>query len=79
VDFKELADRAKALIGKRGGTESVKHDASEVRDISRGDGTTEDKLKRSDRGDERARRESERPEVATSGREEPPAGAGGTS
>lgn len=41
-----LAARAKALVDKRGGPESVKRDAGELRDIARGSGTLGDKAKR---------------------------------
>ena len=36
MDFKKLGERAKALVDKRGGTESVKEDAEELRDIAKG-------------------------------------------
>ena len=31
MDFKKLADRAKQTVDKRGGTESLKEDAAELR------------------------------------------------
>jgi len=43
MDFKQLTDRVKALVGGRGGTQSVKEDGSEGRDVHSGDDTTEDK------------------------------------
>jgi hypothetical protein len=45
MDLKRLADRAKQMIDKRGGTESVKQDADELRDIASGSGTLTDKAK----------------------------------
>jgi hypothetical protein len=45
VDWSRVADRAKQIIDKRGGTQSVKEDAEELKDIARGQGTTEAKVK----------------------------------
>jgi hypothetical protein len=45
VDFKRLADRAKALVDKRGGTESLKEDAAELKDIAKSKGSLGDKAK----------------------------------
>jgi hypothetical protein len=45
MNLKDLADRAKELIGRRGGTESAKQDAEEVRDIAGGPGSLPDKAK----------------------------------
>ncbi len=45
MDWKRVVDQAKGLIARRGGTESVKEDAEELRDIARGGGTTGDKVK----------------------------------
>ena len=45
MDFKKLGERAKALVDKRGGTESVKEDAEELRDIAKGQGSLSDKAK----------------------------------
>ena len=38
MNLKDLADRARELIGRRGGTESAREDAEEVRDIAGGPG-----------------------------------------
>jgi hypothetical protein len=46
MDLKNLQRKAKQLIDKRGGTESLKEDAQELRDIARGGGSTGDKAKR---------------------------------
>jgi hypothetical protein len=45
MDFKRLSERAKRLIDKRGGSESLKQDANELRDIARGEGSLSDKAK----------------------------------
>src|SRR5690349_15430600 len=45
MDWKKLADRAKQMINQRGGTESVKEDAQELRNIARREGPAEDKIK----------------------------------
>jgi general stress protein YciG len=45
MDWKKLADRAKQMINQRGGTESVKEDAQELRNIARQEGPAEDKIK----------------------------------
>ena len=36
MDFKKLADRAKRTVDKRGGPESLKEDAAELKDIATG-------------------------------------------
>jgi hypothetical protein len=45
MDFKRLSEQAKRLISKRGGTDSLKEDALELRDIARGEGSMSDKAK----------------------------------
>jgi hypothetical protein len=45
VDFKKLGDRAKDLVEKRGGTESLKQDAAELKEIATGKGSLSDKAK----------------------------------
>ncbi len=45
MDFKRLSQRAKRLIDKRGGTDSLKEPAAELRDIARGKGSVSDKAK----------------------------------
>jgi hypothetical protein len=45
MDFKRLSQQAKSLIGKRGGSKSLKEDADELRDIARGEGSLSDKAK----------------------------------
>lgn len=45
MDLKRLTNRAKDLVDKRGGADSVKQDASELRDIAKGQGTLKDKAK----------------------------------
>ena len=46
MDFKSLQRRAKQMIDKRGGTESLKADAEELRNIAKGPGSVSDKAKR---------------------------------
>jgi hypothetical protein len=46
MDLKSLQRKAKDLIDKRGGTESLKEDAQELKDIAKGQGTLSDKAKR---------------------------------
>jgi hypothetical protein len=45
MDLKRLADRAKAIVDKRGGTQSLKEDAEELKDIAGGGGSLTDKAK----------------------------------
>jgi hypothetical protein len=45
MDFKSIANRAKQAVDKRGGTESLKEDASELKDIAKGSGSLKDKAK----------------------------------
>ena len=45
VDFRQLADRAKKIVDRRGGTESLKEDAEELKDIAKGKGSLKDKAK----------------------------------
>ena len=46
MDLKSLQRKAKQLIDRRGGTESVKADAQELKDIAKGPGSVTDKAKR---------------------------------
>jgi hypothetical protein len=45
MDLKRLTNRAKDLVEKRGGAESVKEDAGELRDIAKGEDSLKDKAK----------------------------------
>ena len=45
VNFRRLADQAKKVVDKRGGTDSVKEDAEELKDIAKGKGSLKDKAK----------------------------------
>ena len=45
MDFKKLSDQAKKVVDKRGGTESVKEDAQELKGIFSGKGSLSDKAK----------------------------------
>jgi hypothetical protein len=43
VNFKRITDQAKKLVEKRGGTDAVKEDAEELKDIAKGKGSLKDK------------------------------------
>ncbi len=45
VNFKKLTDKAKDQVEKRGGTESLKQDMGELKDIAKGKGSLKDKAK----------------------------------
>jgi hypothetical protein len=45
MNFKSLQDKAKQLIDRRGGTESLKADAEELKNIAKGPGSVTDKAK----------------------------------
>jgi hypothetical protein len=45
MDLQRIANKAKELINKRGGTESLKEDATELKDIASGKGSLSDKAK----------------------------------
>lgn len=45
VNFKKLADRAKDTIDKRGGMDSLKADAEELKKVAKGQGSLKDKAK----------------------------------
>ena len=45
VNFRRLADQAKKLVDKRGGTDALKDDAEELKDIATGKGSVKDKAK----------------------------------
>ena len=45
MDWKRMADRAKQVIDKRGGSQSVKEDAEELLDIAKNRDSTSDKFK----------------------------------
>jgi hypothetical protein len=44
-NWKNLADKANAVVQKRGGSKSLEEDASELADIAKGGGTLSDKAK----------------------------------
>jgi hypothetical protein len=46
MNLKSLQRKAQQLIDKRGGTESLKEDAEELKDIAKGPGSFTDKAKR---------------------------------
>ena len=45
VNLRRLTDQAKKLVEKRGGTEALKEDAEELKDIAKGEGSLKDKAK----------------------------------
>ena len=45
VNFRRLADQAKKIVDKRGGTDALKEDADELKDIAAGKGSLKDKAK----------------------------------
>jgi hypothetical protein len=45
MDFKKLADKAKDTIDKRGGMDSLKADAEELKKVAKGSGSMTDKAK----------------------------------
>jgi len=45
VSLRGLTDRAKEIFGKRGGTDALKEDAEELKDIATGEGSLKDKAK----------------------------------
>ena len=46
VNIKSIADKVKGTVQKRGGTESLKEDAGELKDIASGEGSLADKAKK---------------------------------
>lgn len=73
MDFKKLTDQAKSAIDKRGGTESLKEDLGELKDIAKSKGSLTDKAKEAaaaikdpgDAGDSPAPAPSPEPNAAT--------------
>jgi hypothetical protein len=45
MNLNDLKDKAKSLFDRRGGTEALKEDAQEVKDIVQGEGTVSEKAK----------------------------------
>jgi hypothetical protein len=45
VNLRRLTDQAKKLVEKRGGTDALKEDAEELKDIATGEGRLKDKAK----------------------------------
>jgi hypothetical protein len=44
--FGDLVNKAKKVVDQRGGSEALKQDAEELKDIARGPGSTQQKAKR---------------------------------
>ncbi len=45
VNFKKLTNKAKEQVDKRGGTDALKGDLDELKDIAKGKGSVKDKAK----------------------------------
>ena len=45
VNLRRLADKAKQQVDKRGGSENLKEDAAELKEIAKGKGSLKDKAK----------------------------------
>jgi hypothetical protein len=45
VNFRRITDQAKKIVDKRGGTDALKEDAEELKDIAAGKGSMKDKAK----------------------------------
>jgi hypothetical protein len=45
VNFRRLADQAKKIVDKRGGTDALKEDAEELKNVAKGKGSLKDKAK----------------------------------
>jgi hypothetical protein len=45
MNLKRLTDRAKSIVNKRGGTDALKEDAEELKDVAGGKGSLKDKAK----------------------------------
>ncbi len=45
VNFKKLSTQAKNLVDKRGGTDALKQDAEQLKEIAKGKGSFSDKAK----------------------------------
>jgi hypothetical protein len=45
VNLRRITDQAKKLVEKRGGTDALKEDAEELKDVAKGEGSLKDKAK----------------------------------
>jgi hypothetical protein len=45
VNLRRLTDQAKKLVERRGGSDTLKEDADELKDIAKGEGSLKDKAK----------------------------------
>jgi len=45
VNLRRLTDQAKKIVEKRGGSDALKEDADELKDITKGKGSLKDKAK----------------------------------
>jgi hypothetical protein len=77
MNFKSLQRKAKQLIDRRGGTESLKADAEELKDIAKGPGSVTDKAKRA--GEALKDPGAKRPDTPAAAADAPPTSAPGRS
>lgn len=75
--LRDLFSRAKRTVDDRGGVDSLKQDAAELKDIARGEGSVSEKAKRAADAvkDPGARRREGAPSPETPGSAEPASGA----
>ena len=79
VNFKRLTDRARDVVDKRGGVDSLKGDAAELQRIAKGKGSFKDKAKAAgkavkdpgEKGPEHAERGAAKPPGARPEADEP--------
>jgi hypothetical protein len=77
MDFKKLANKAKETIDKRGGVESLKADAEELKKVAKGKGSLSDKAKAAAQAiKEPGARGGEKDTTPTSGEKHPAQHAG---
>jgi hypothetical protein len=72
VNFRRLADQAKKIVDKRGGTESLKEDAGELKDIATGEGSLKDKAKAATEAVKEPGKPGERPPKPPEEQRKPP-------
>jgi hypothetical protein len=77
MGLRDLFSRAKKKVDERGGVDSLKQDASELRDIARGEGSTTDKAKEAADAVKEPGAPAGEPAPPPSGTEPPPPGGTG--
>jgi hypothetical protein len=77
MDFKKIAAKAKKTIDDRGGVESLKADAEELKRVAKGSGSLSDKAKAAAKAvKEPGSRQEEKPTAQVSGERHPAQHAG---